>query len=320
MPVSQFTLYASTDSGAPVLSGTSGSLVHVLNKILVTGYGTKAAAGWTADITYNAGSGSTYRPASGSRMFLCVDDTAPFTGKEARIVGMEMPDSSSNLTGSGMFPLRGYQGINTNGYLTARKSTTADTTARAWVAFADAYGLYFFNITGDPGNFYMGELVFGDIYSFKSSADTYRCLLVGRQFENSATAGTLDTITSTMTTTLTGHYMPRVYGGGGWSIAVGKQGDYAKGGGAGNLSGNVAYPNSPNSQSFIAPVHITEPVGNIRGKMRGFYHWCHAASNVADKDTMSGSVEYANRTFYFVKFTANANVYCIETSQTLETN
>jgi len=45
------TLYQSTDASAPALSNTAGSLIAVLRACLVTGYGAKAAAGWTEAYT-----------------------------------------------------------------------------------------------------------------------------------------------------------------------------------------------------------------------------------------------------------------------------
>jgi hypothetical protein len=47
----QFTIYRSSDSGAPTLSGTAGDLVNLLDKCLVTG--------WTASVTSITRSGST---------------------------------------------------------------------------------------------------------------------------------------------------------------------------------------------------------------------------------------------------------------------
>lgn len=57
-------LYQSTDSGAPALSGTAGTLIAVLDACLVTGYGAVTAASLTvssgvATLTVNAGHGFT---------------------------------------------------------------------------------------------------------------------------------------------------------------------------------------------------------------------------------------------------------------------
>ncbi len=45
------TVYRSTDASAPQLSGTAGSLAAILDGCLVTGYGSKPAAGWTTAFT-----------------------------------------------------------------------------------------------------------------------------------------------------------------------------------------------------------------------------------------------------------------------------
>lgn len=44
------TIYRSTDASAPAMTSSSGSLIDVLNACLVTGYGAKAAAGWTKEV------------------------------------------------------------------------------------------------------------------------------------------------------------------------------------------------------------------------------------------------------------------------------
>jgi hypothetical protein len=40
-------IYRSTDGSAPVLTGQAGKLTDLLDAILVNGYGSKTAAGWT---------------------------------------------------------------------------------------------------------------------------------------------------------------------------------------------------------------------------------------------------------------------------------
>jgi hypothetical protein len=48
MATSQFTIYRYTDTSAPTVNGTAGSLITLLQACLVTGYGSKSGAGWTA--------------------------------------------------------------------------------------------------------------------------------------------------------------------------------------------------------------------------------------------------------------------------------
>jgi hypothetical protein len=42
---SQFTIYTSNDLGAPQLNGLTGSLLTVLDAVLINGYGTKTSGG-----------------------------------------------------------------------------------------------------------------------------------------------------------------------------------------------------------------------------------------------------------------------------------
>ena len=59
MAASLLTTYSSGDSGAPAMTGVTGSMATLLNSILVTGYGNKPGQGWTkplADISAGVGS------------------------------------------------------------------------------------------------------------------------------------------------------------------------------------------------------------------------------------------------------------------------
>ncbi len=313
MATSQFKVYRSQDAGAPILSGTSGSLVNVLTQCLVTGYGTQVAAGWTADYTSSTNSGSAFRPASGSRFYLSVQDDARSAGttKDARLRGFET--LSSFDTGSGQFPSTG-QGI-TGGYVSCRKSLTADALARAWVIYADAYTMYLFITTGDGSQF---GTFFGDIYSYKTTTDTYRCMIVGSPLENSALGGTSDTQTATPTTGHGGHFMARTYGGGGTSITIGKQGDI--GSGTTTLAGLIQYPNGPDNAMYMAPVRIVETTpGTVRGRMRGMYHICHAIASFSDGDIFQGANDFQGKTFQVVKQGAGG-MWAIEISNSVESN
>ncbi len=313
----QFTIYRSTDSGAPVLSGTSGSLVNMLTKVLVTGYGSTTGAGWSADYTSSTTSGSSFRPPSGSRFFLSLQDDCrgSLNGtREARIRGFETLTSFD--TGSGQFPSTA-QGI-AGGYIMARKSATGDSTARAWKIFADAYTMYMFITTGDGSIF---GTFFGDIYSVKSSTDTYRCLLVGNPLENQSLGTTADAQTSTPTTSQNGHFMPRSFGGGGSSILVGKQGDV--GAGSGVLLGAIQLPNGPDNGLYMVPIRIVESAtGAVRGRLRGMYHVCHAISAFTDGDIFQGALnsEQAGKTFQIIKTGPQGGMWCIETSNSVEVN
>jgi hypothetical protein len=128
-------VYKSTDASAPVLSGTVGSFIGVLDACLVNGYGAKAAAGWTKEYTgtnlaaYRMGSGG-----SAVRMYLRVDDTGTTSARVRGFVSM-----TDVNTGVEPFPTDAQ--ISGGGY--AWKSTSADSTARPWVLIATPTAFYF---------------------------------------------------------------------------------------------------------------------------------------------------------------------------------
>ena len=145
-------LYRSTDAGAPNLTGQVGSLVALLDAILVNGYGAKPAAGWTKAFSaankgaYKQDTTASNNPAG---MYLYVDDTGPGAGsaREARATGFETM-SAITPTGTGQFPTAALTSV-TGGYTCIRKSATADATVRQWTAIANGQTLYLFIESGD---------------------------------------------------------------------------------------------------------------------------------------------------------------------------
>ncbi len=122
------TVFKSTDSGAPVVTGQAGSLVAMLDAILVNGYGSKSPLGWS--IEYTATNKRVYRGDldTGSGYFLRVDDTFGVTA------GIRGYASMSDIdTGTDVFPTLAERA---NGMLW-QKSGAANATARNWVAIGN---------------------------------------------------------------------------------------------------------------------------------------------------------------------------------------
>ena len=71
------TVYLSTDASAPTLDGNVGSLITVLDAVLVNGYGAKAAAGWTK--AFSGTNKAAYRnsPSTGTGLFWRIQDDGP---------------------------------------------------------------------------------------------------------------------------------------------------------------------------------------------------------------------------------------------------
>jgi hypothetical protein len=335
MPV---TVYKSSDASAPVLNGMSGALIDVFTKILVTGYGSKAAAGWTTEFSgqdmTSFGSGTVpswrvFKPGAGlMQPYMRVQDDAPNTnyagGREARIWGIERAVSGvqDNLLAP-RFPTAAQAA---NGII-LRKSATYDSTSRPWVCVADARTMYFFAFTGDYEGW--GGFCFGEIYSIKSSADNYNSIIIGRVVEQlpaTPTAlGSQENLESfaAVTTVITGHWMPRSWSeSAATACAVGKHGH--SGHSATNMFGLFSYPHQINGALELHPIWVIEPSGQpiLRGRMRGLWHFLHpVVVDVNDGDTFAGTGPLAGKTFLVVKPTAQGlGVYVIETSNTWETN
>lgn len=323
--MAQFTIYKSTDASAPVLNGTSGALVAVINACLVDGYGSKSPAGWTKT---TGASKAAYQQGAGSvGHYMRVQDDGPGGASycEARITGYE---SMSDVdTGTNPYPTAA-QGAGGVAMFVARKSVSADSTPRPWIIAADSRTFYLWMQTGDTGWNPAGTYTaffFGEFFSVKPTTDSFRNLIIGRYLENSNnlthTGEFTDGISASITSALSGHVIARSYSGGGASIVATKGGDNFKGGGVTYLLGVTQYPNGTDNSLYMSPVWIAESAaGTVRGTMRGFWHICHAIAGFSDGDTFSGANELAGKAFMLIKISGNAGIYCIETSNTLDSN
>ncbi len=304
------TVYKSTDASAPVLTGEVGSLNALLYACLVTGYGAKPGAGWTRAFNDAPNYTSVFLQGSGSSgRYLRVDDGGPGTGaaKEARATGYET--MSDVDTGTNPFPSAAASPAS---YTVIRKSTTADATARAWKIFADHATVYVFLYSGDTA----GEpraFAFGDIYSFMTTTDDYRCAIIGRSTENSGLSGT--SFVQTLVTTLaviSQSWVCRSYTGVGTSVQFGKHVDTVKNGAVTRVGGGgESYPASVNNGILFGPVYVHE-LNKLRGRMRGFWCLFHNLP-LADGDTFTGTGDMTGRSFEAV-MGDNSSQYLIETT------
>jgi hypothetical protein len=395
--MARFTIYRSSDSGAPVLTGEVGKLVALLDACLVNGYtasvtsitrsvatatvtvpvphnlitgdsitiagaaqtdynitavvtvtsavtftytvgGTPAtpatgvitylriAAGWTKAFTGT--NKASFKQGSGSNGFYVrVQDDAAVTAKESRTTGYET--MSDVDTGTGPFPTAA-QGVGGVAMVVARKSATADATARNWILVADSRTFYLFVLTGDVANTYY-SMWFGEFYSLLPS-DGFRVGIAARTTENSSSSAVekLVSIRSQLSE-VCGNWIARGHNGTGGSVEIGKHSDLAKSGAnSSSLFGIVPYTNPANGAFYVSRIWIhdptTTPVGGLRGRMRGFWLWLHAITAVTDGDVLTGSGELAGKTFLVIKQTGNADgsgnfgIFTIETSSTVETN
>lgn len=296
-------LYKSTDASAPSLTGQAGSLTTLLDAVLVNGYGSQTAAGWT--IAYTGTNKRDYRQGSGSNSYyLDVDDSAPTTAKEARMRGYEA--MTALATGTQAFPTAAQSSFGT----VCRKSTTADATARVWYCVADATCFYLFVDTGDFTNpAYSMAFHFGDFFSYKAS-DAYGCAIIGRSAENTGANANealpaLNPISAALTAAAPGHYVDRMWTGAGGSIGFGKHSSALACWSSDNLnykptcSGTAAavcaYPNGPDGALELAPFWIGHN-GSIRGYLKGLWVPCHNQPT-GHADTFTGTGNMSGKSF-----------------------
>lgn len=124
--------YKSTDASAPSLSGTVGSLIALLDAVLVNGYGSKPSAGWSK--VYSDTNKAVYRAPAGNRFYLRVLDDGSDGTHGAKVATIRGYETMSDVdTGTGPFPTAAQKSAG----LFVGKSSTANATARPWFLLAD---------------------------------------------------------------------------------------------------------------------------------------------------------------------------------------
>jgi hypothetical protein len=314
----QFTIYRSTDGSAPQLTGQTGSLCTVLDAILVNGYGAKVAAGWT--IPFTGTSKRVYRAPGGVRFYYRIQDDGPGAGtfKEARLTGYT--EMTTVDVGIGQHPTTAQSAFNSQAI---RKSATLDAVARAWLCFADARTCYFF--AQSEGTALWMAFMIGEYFSIATPASPARGIIIGRFNENNAGGGSdgldaIQPITTVPSASSAGMYAPMGFGGNGSSTPLQK--DVGNGMTSNTVIGvgSITYPNPADSGLHMGPVWIHDAAANRIGRMRGFWCLFHVVAGFADGQTFSGSGPLAGKTFLIVKSSPNAGLFCMETSNTVETN
>lgn len=166
-------IYDSTDASAPVIDGQNGSLITALRAILVSGYGAKAAAGWSEPFTA-AGNIAVFRNNSvvGNGTYMRIDDSGSTaaTGKTAVVRNYSaMTDLS---TGTNPYPSVAQESVG----LYIRKSEAATSTARQWWAIACRKWIYLFIASNSEGLSLAAPYFSGDFKSDRAG-DAYNSML-----------------------------------------------------------------------------------------------------------------------------------------------
>jgi len=308
------------------MTGETGKLVALLDAILINGYGSKPAAGWGKPFGTGTSTKEVYRPATGIRHYVRVLDDGTMTGgfRDASVRAGESMSDIDTFTNPYPTAAQMANGVNW------RKSTTANSTARPWIAFADDRTLYLFIQTGDNSTNWACYM-FGDYYSYVPS-DLYSSMLTGfSTFSASALSSgdhKMDSVLAGTSTAQGAHYIARRSPGTGASTNCYKKGGhgFATTGGATSETtignGILGYPNASDGGLYIHPIWVMDQSSPecIHGHLRGFFQILHAASHFGDGDTFSGAGTYTGRDFKLIKSSFAGGVYCLETSNTVDTN
>lgn len=302
------TVYRSSDTSAPVLNGTVGSLVALLDACLVNGYGSKTALGFTK--SFSATNKASYRqPTAGANGFyLDVDDSI---GNYARLRGYET--MSAVATGAGPFPTDTQ--ISGGLYLAKTDQAAGNSTARPWVLVGNAkFFALFVNVDASAASGNGNLAIFGDYTNYKSG-DAYSTILIAGT-GSSSTGTPAAQVVATVGTALSGHYSPRSYTQVGSSIPMGKHINYAESAGASYVGGaGSALPRPITGSYVVGPIILDEPAAtDSRGELPGLWAPLHARP-LTHGDTLAGTGTYAGKTFEAFNVYSNGQLW-LETSNT----
>lgn len=136
------TFYQSSDAGAPILNGTVGSAITFLDAILVDGYGSQPAAGWTKLFS---GTNEAVYESGNQRVLHVLDDGSRIDARFAIVRGANGATGVSVSDLANPFP--------PGASLVWPKSTVTNSTARDWMVAATSTQIVFIFSPGENSNF-----------------------------------------------------------------------------------------------------------------------------------------------------------------------
>ena len=296
------TIYSSADSGAPVLKNTAGALANVLDKCLVTGYGSKAAAGWTKPFTgtnkavFRAGG-------SGVRHYLRIDDTSSGEARFRAFSDMTDVDTGNGTSG---YPTPGQQ---VNGVVIYKNNPMMN-----WIVVAEnnAFYLFAFYTTGlgnnsSPSSYsgYCFNLFFGRFKSYIAS-DSDNWAIFGDGSNPASSNYTFAALNSMLSGSQSNHYMSADYVGATKSVAFGKGGmttSATEYWGRGGYTYPYSIGGTLTAQKDIPIIETISGGSLIRGVLPGIIMpTCNLTGANRTFDTFSGSGDDSGKTFIILPF------------------
>ena len=277
-------IYKSTDTSAPVLVGGVSSLINLLDKCLVTGYGSATPAGWTKP--YTGTDKACFRnslAAGGTGMHIRVSDAGTGTGGAREALVRAYFTMTDVDTGTIETPT-----VAQLASVVWRKSDTVDSTPRAWILIADERSFYLWIDTGTSSN---GNSCYaaGDFDSY-IAGEAYPFFITGRNSQSAggllASTGNEPGLMTTVSTALAapstyGIWLARGYSGSGNPVLSGLMcptmpgNSFTIGG-----SSAISNPSLGSGLNFYQPGIICAEA-TVRGRMRGVYVPLNSHAGVA---------------------------------------
>jgi len=308
-------VFRSTDPGAPVYTNTAGSLIAILDFVLLN-----LAVPWTKTVL--AANQAAYTQPAGTNGFtLQVDDTGT---TQARLTAWET--LSAFNTGFNEFP-SAYQMINVIGIsdgLGGYVMKPSGVSNPAWRVFTNGKIFYFYVVWTTSPDYYTG-IVFGDFISYKAG-DAFNTVF-SCQSTASAPYKPFASLASAINAPLGGGCFaasPRRYTQIGGSNIMGGISDSTRGNTPTSGEQNATYNPFPSviDGSFqLAPMWITEPItsgsNGVRGLMPGIWFIIHPPVFNDGYTFTASSGNIAGRSFEIVGAPASSyGVIAMETSNT----
>jgi len=305
--------YRSTDGSAPVVTGVAGSLIALLDAILVNGYGAKAAAGWTKPYT---GTNLAAFKNGGNGHYLRIDDTATQMGRCTLYESM-------TAVSTGLYPTPTTAVF--SGGLYMRKSITADATARPWICWASAKHFLLIiksSITTLVASAGDSQLMVGELSNTQCGPryDKLNTFIIGGA-SSSTSAVTEDFNTrcpvSAINIAVSGHYLLFTHTGITPSQAFYKNSLQFLGPNvqtSGFATGGATYPEPVSGALLVDQIYANEVDDPAtRGIVPGIWAIAHVYSAFTSFDTFSGTGTLAGKTFTLVHG-GLTSAFAVETS------
>lgn len=292
-----------SSAGAPSLTGAAGALIAVLDYCLVT------HLGWSKD--YSGTNTASYRPATGNRFYLGVDDSSTLN---ARLRGFETMTAQgvAVASGSGPFPTDAQVSGGRYFYKSSDTSTT-----RNWSFISDGACFYFrsYAYGGSSNSFFN----FGDFVSY-AVADAY-ATTIGAPSVATSFDGLLAQNLPTGVISYPYENIARTSSGIGGSVFAAKlvPAYHLANNCIGSVATGISLPSSIDGATYLQRVLVGESSGP-RGHFPGLWATAHGPTAFADGDTFSGTGDLSGRSFVaWVSSTGVASSIVIETSDTWRT-